>query len=80
MGRLMHGSLRGQREAGKRACTISRETRALPASLPPLQPISVANRSSLQSKRWLCEVEMGEWPRLWPQVSKSSSNSLVNNQ
>jgi hypothetical protein len=48
----------------------------LPASLPPLQPISVANRSSLQSKRWLCEVEMGEWPRLWPQLSESSSKFI----
>jgi len=56
--------LREAREAGKRACTVSRETSALPANLPPLQPISVANRSSSLSKRWLCEIELGEWPRL----------------
>ena len=50
------------KEAGKHACTVSRERSALPASLPPLQPISVANRSSSLSKR--CEVEVGALLRL----------------
>ena len=52
-------------EFGKRACTVSPETGALLASLPPLQQlISAANRLSSLSKRWPCDVEVGEWPRL----------------
>ena len=57
-----NSSSRGHKEAGKHACTVSRERSALPASLPPLQPISVANRSSSLSKR--CEVEVGALLRL----------------
>ena len=48
----------------KRACTVLPEADALPPSSLPLQPISAAERLSSLSKRWPCEVKVGEWPRL----------------
>ena len=48
----------------KRTCTVLPETGALKPSSLPLHPISAANRLSSLSKRWPCEVEVGEWPRL----------------
>ena len=51
-------------EFGKRACTVLFETGAFLPSSPPLQPVSDANRLSSFSKRWPCEVKVGEWPPL----------------
>ena len=48
----------------KRACTALPQADALPPSSLPLQPISAADRLSSMSKRWPCELEVGEWPRL----------------
>ena len=51
-------------KGSKRACTVSRRTDAFPPSSAPLQPVSAASRLSSLSKRWPCEVEVGEWPHL----------------
>ena len=42
------------REAGKRACTVSREASALPASSPSLQPIAAATAGSVLVAATIC--------------------------
>ena len=59
---MLQGLLAGK--ISKRACTVSLKAGALPPSSPSLQPFSAANGLSLLSKRWPCEVEVGEWPSL----------------
>ena len=54
----------GLLRCAKRACTVLPEADALPPSWLPLQPISAADRLSSLSKRWPCEVEVGEWLHL----------------
>ena len=53
-----------------RACTVAPKPGAFPPSPPPLLPIPAASRLSSLSKRWPCEVEAGEWPRLVAEVSE----------
>ena len=51
-------------KGSNRACTVSPRTTAFLPSSAPLQPVSAASRLSSLSKRWPCEVKVGEWPGL----------------
>eukprot|EP00964_Phaeocystis_antarctica_P081373 scaffold50915_cov66-Phaeocystis_antarctica.AAC.3 len=52
---------------------------ALPPSSAPLQPVSAASRLSSLSKRWPCEVEVGEWPRLAASGTKRGHTGCTDN-
>ena len=74
MGRLLASRVDGCARVGKgnkRTCTVSPRAGAFPPSSAPLQPVSAASRLSSLSKRWPCEVEVGEWPRLAASVQVS---------
>ena len=51
-------------KGSKRACTVSPRAGAFPRFSMPLQPVFAASRLSSLSKRWLRELEVGEWPGL----------------
>jgi hypothetical protein len=58
----------GQACRQARACTVAPKPGMFPPSSSPWLPILAASRLSSLSKRWPCEVEVGEWPRLVAEV------------